>query len=232
MLNTATDMILRVPELRPHDIRAYDIAWSLHYTNLFGGHAPLPWDALSHTGLAYMLYIQDMRGKTEAPFSLALLLNNAAVAYVGEQVGSLQHYSREYEDLRVRTSQVIYARFNVSQELGDIPWDMVKRYDQQALAIEFRALFPQLKDNQDAPKLQYDISRYPTLVKARVEDYITLLKHNSINHNVVEVDTLFTVSDSLRPYLAAEIVEKETAGQQGKVDTEFRETKSIEEMRI
>jgi len=217
---TATGLQIDVEQFRLENVRAWDIGWSLHHVNLFGGHAPLPWDALSHIGLSYLLYINDVRGKTEVPFSLALLLAGSAKAYMGDTMNG--------NDIL----QIIYERFNVPQGPGSLDWDTLKKYDRQAAAIEFHALFPQLKDSQYAPKLQYDISKYPLLVKAKVADYITLLRHLAINNDVTDIDTLFAVTDSLKPYLAAEIVEKNAVEQQGHIDTEFRETKSIEEMRI
>jgi hypothetical protein len=235
MLNTANDLVVKVEAIRPEDIRAYDIAWALHHINRFGGHSPVPWDVLSHTGLAYMLYVQDVKGQTEVPFSLALLLHDAAEAYVGDMVWPLKHtvMADQFRQLEAHVLDVIYQRFNVPQEpLGPIDWDKVARYDKQAAAIEFHQLFPKLRGTQYAPPLVYDMSKYPVLIKGKVEDYITLLKHISINHGVEDVSALFSLSDSLRPYLTAEIEEAEATAEQGTVDIDIRETRSVEDLRV
>jgi hypothetical protein len=211
---TATGLQINIDQFKPEDVRAWDIAWSLHHLNLFNGHAPLPWDALSHTGLAYLLYVQDVKGKTEVPFSLALLLYAAGKAYeTPDELGAVGE----------TVWDAIYERFNVSQK--DIDWDSVRRYDKQATAIEFHILFP---DAKDVPQLEYPLSKYPLLVKAKPEDYVTMLKHLSINHGVANIAALFNTPESLRPYLAVPAEESEVATQTGKVSVEPRETQSIE----
>jgi len=106
--------------------------------------------------------------------------------------------------------------------------------DKQAVAVEFYQLFPKLRGTQYAPQLVYDIPKYPVLVKGKVEDYITLLKHLSINHGVGDVGTLFSVSDSLRPYIVmeAETAEETVVEQSGTPDIEVRESRSVEDLRV
>jgi hypothetical protein len=233
MLNTATDRLIRVENLHPDDVRAYDIAWALHHINTFGGHTPLPWDILSRTGLAYMLYVQDVRGHTEVPFSIALLLNNAAKAYAGDVNRSLEYtkLARPFKQLEVAILSAIFERFNVPQgSIGGIAWDKIDRYEKQALAVEFYSLFPNMRTAAHAPQLQYDIPRYPVLVKAKIGDYVTLLKHLSINNGVQDIATLFELPDSLQPYVAAETTAD--IEQQPQLTVEVRESRSIEGLEI
>lgn len=190
MLTTATGLQIDVEHMKPADVRAYDIAWSLSNLTRFNGHALLPWDLLSHVGLSYMLYIQDMKGKTEVEFALALLLHNAPKAYLGDNFPTNQLYGD--------VAAAIYARFLVSQEAFAVPWDMVERYDRQATAIEFQVLFPLA---QDRPKPEYEMAKFPILVKATVPNYIDSLKHYTINHGVADVLGLFEVSAELKPHV-------------------------------
>lgn len=197
MLTTATGLQIEVEHLRPEDIRAYDIAWSLSNLNRFNGHALLAWDVLSHVGLSYMLYIQDMKGKIETEFALALLLHNAPKAYLGD---TLDPASQRYIDV----ASVILARFLVNEDPMGLPWDMVTRYDRQATAIAYRALFPLAKNG---PQPEYEMPKFPVLVKAKVPDYISILKYATINHGVADVSGLFEVSPELKPYVISPPVE-------------------------
>jgi hypothetical protein len=220
MLNTVTGLQVNPESLKPEEVRAYDIAWALHHLNLFGGHTPVEWDALSHSGLAYMLYVQDTHGQTEVSFSLALLLTGTGKAYVESLV------------VCADVEGVIFKRFNIPQgPAAGMDWDQIDRYDKQATAIEFYHLFPHLRGTQHAPSFAYAMTKYPILVKAKVEDYITLLKHLSINHGVDDVGDLFALPESLRPYLKVSS-ETEEVVEQAHVDADLRETRSVEELQV
>lgn len=218
MLVTATGLQIDVERLKPADVRAYDIAWSLSNLARFNGHALLPWDLLSHVGLSYMLYVQELRGKTEVEFALALLLYNAPKAYLGDNHPADQCYGD--------VAAAIYARFLVSQEAYAVPWDMVERYDNQATAIAHRALFPLAKDG---PKPEYEMPKFPVLVKATVPNYIDLLKHLTINHGVADVSGLFEVSPELKPHVVPPPVSEISHED---VDIEPRDLSGIEGMTL
>jgi hypothetical protein len=222
MLVTATGLQVDVDHLKPSEIRAYDIAWSLHNLNLFRGHALIQWDALSHVGLSYMLYVQDMKGKIEAEFALALLLDSAPKAYLGD----IDPADQCYRDL----ASAILARFQISEEpLGPIPWDMVARYNRQAVAIAFHALFPAVKTG---PKLEYEVPRFPILVKAKPTDYISILKYAAINHDVADVPGLFEVSETMKPLVAEAVPLVSEVHQEGDVDIEVRDYSAIEKVTL
>ena len=219
MLTTATGLQVDVEHLTPADVRAYDIAWSLHHLNRFGGHALLPWDVLSHVGLSYWLYVQDMKGKIEAEFALALLLHSAPKAYVGD---NLDPTKQLYQDV----ASAIFARFQLSEEpLAGIPWDMVERYDKQATSIEYHALFPGAKDS---PKPEYEMPRFPILVKAKVPDFISILKFAAINHDVADVTGLFEVSEALKPHVAESTPPVVDVVHEDGVEIEVRDISAIE----
>ena len=228
MITTATGLQVDVEHLKPADVRAYDIAWSLHHLNRFGGHALLPWDVLSHVGLSYMLYVQDMKGKIEAQFALALLLHSAPAAYVGDiPYGTMGAGLR---NLEIELRSAIYRRFQVSEEpVGGIPWDMVERYDKQATSIEFHALFPGAKD---APKPEYEMPRFPILVKAKVPDFISILKFASINHDVADVNGLFEVSETLKPFVVEATPPVVDVVHEGDVEIEVRDYSAVEKAHL
>jgi len=203
-LNTACGLTVDVTDIKQTDIRAYDIAWSLHNTIRYNGHAPVAWDVLSHTGLAYMLYVQDLKGQTDQKFSLALLLHDAAETYVGDLVWALKHtdMGQEFNRFEKYVRQVIYSRFNLN--VDEVPWDLIERYDRQAGAVEFHKFFPHLEGTVYAPHYQYQLERVPTLIKAKVADYIELLKHLAINNGVQEVHQLFDLPEPLAGLVANE----------------------------
>ena len=87
---TVTGKFVDVLDLKPEDINAYDIAWALAHTNRYNGMAATPWDVLSHTGLAYMLYVKHTQGQTDPATVLALLLHDASEAYLGDIIGLLK----------------------------------------------------------------------------------------------------------------------------------------------
>jgi hypothetical protein len=103
----------------------------------------------------------------------------------------------------------------------------VGRYDQQATAIAFHILFPNVKNG---PKLEYEIARYPLLIKAKIPDYMDLLKHLSINNNVPEINDLFALPDAIKPILAAE--KAATPVIEHNVDIEVRDLSAIEKMTL
>lgn len=220
-LVTASGLCVDPEAIKPEEIRVYDVAWALHHNNLFmNGHAPVPWDVLSHTGLMYLLYVQDTKGKTTIPTSLGVMLYCADEAYPTDK-----------DD----TFYAICGRFGIDPVPdGNVDWNAVERYDKQARAIEFTTLFPALKDSKVAPQFVYHLDRLPRLVKAKVEDYVGLLKHLSINHGVEDIATLFAFPDALKPYMAAELAEA-TAGEtdsNASLNIEVRETKSVEDLRV
>ena len=218
MFNTISGLQINPEVLHPNELRAYDIGWGLHNLNLFGGQAPLQWDALSHAGLAYLLYVQGERGLTKVSTALALLLAGAHKAYLGDVA--------KHNGTPVLSA--VYKRFNVNEEpISEVEWDKVERYDRQATAIAFHTLFPNAKGG---PKLEYEIARYPLLIKAKVPDYMDLLKHLSINNNVPDVTDLFALPDAIKPILAAE--KAATPVVEHNVDIEVVDHSAIERMTL
>jgi hypothetical protein len=209
-LRTATGKMIEVTNLRPEDINAYDIAWALSNCNRYAGHTPVPWDVLSHTGLAYMLYVKDMKGHTDPRYSLAIMLHDAAEAYIGDMIGGLKNteVGKLFKELEERILEVVFARFNLklsdNPAVSDINWDIVNRYDWQAAHVEISAFFPEVASNPNCTQAQYAMGSYPTLIKAKVSDYIELLRYLAINGNVQGIDQLFSLPNDMKDRLALE----------------------------
>lgn len=203
-LRTASGRLIDTLNLKSEDINAYDIAWSLSNTNRYAGHTPVPWDVLSHTGLAYQLYVRDMKGVTDINYLLGLLLHDAAEAYLGDMLGPLKgtEVGKEFRRLEDKIIEKVFTRFGVQ----NIDWTVIDRYDHQATHIEISAFYPEMVGNNLFTQEQYHMDRYPTLVKAKVTDYIELLKQLSINEGVSEVGHLFELSDIMDRLVTVERV--------------------------
>ena len=219
---TATGLEIDLANLKPESIRIYDIAWSLSNTNRYMGHAPVQWDVLSHTGLVYALYGQDVKGQIDPLFSLVLLLHDAVEAYVGDMAWPLKHMSMagRYLELETDINSTIMKRFDISEMPGDVDWELIRHYDRLAASVELSRLFPHFKDSKS------DI--YPTLVKAKITDYVDIIKYLSINNNVSNITDLLYCSDAIK-----EILEKDTIhSEQSNVNFEKVNTNDIERLQI
>jgi len=230
-LGTITGKLLDVLDIKPEDINAYDIAWSLHNTNRYAGHTSVPWDVLSHTGLVYTLYVWDMRGSLDPNYSKALLLHDAAEAYIGDMIGGLKDspVGEAFRDLERKILRTVFQRFGLN--LDDIDWVIVDRYDHQAAHVEIRKFYPHLVSDPKVVQAQYPMERYPIMGVAKVPDYIELLKNLCINSGVQDIGSLFEIPDHLTGLLRED--SSTQAAQSGAVTTiEVRETASVENMTV
>lgn len=203
-LRTISGKLVDVTDLKPEDINAYDIAWALSHANRYAGHTPVAWDVLSHTGLTYMLYVRDLKGQTDLNYSKAIMLHDAAEAYIGDMIGHLKNSPvgdlfRELEEKILRT---VFKRFGMN--FDDIDWVVIDRYDHQAAHVEIMHFFPELKDNPNVTQAQYTLTWKPTFIKAKVSDYIEFIRNMCINTGVVDVSGLFEVTESIEPLLDEE----------------------------
>jgi hypothetical protein len=174
-------------------VRAYDVAWALHNTNMFHGHSPVPWDLLSHAGLVYRLYAQDVKGQVDVKTSLVLLLSRAPEIY--------DTYPDFLWDILSRFgvyAKDVLARENYLSAIG--------RYENAATAFEYSILFPQASN---PPKSDFVVGLPTILVKAKVSDYIELLKQLAITNSVTDIGALFHCSEFLQTYIDLEYAPKD-----------------------
>ena len=177
----------------PVDIMAWDIAWATHNLNRFCGHTLVPWDVLSHVGLVYMLAMQETRGALSNVDKLGLLLHDAPEAYLGDMSRPLKSAIPKYKEIEHNVLLAILARFGVRYD--QINWELVARYDNQALWIERQVLLPMFDglktDTIYTSCKQYDMPKLPTLAKAKPDQYIVLLQECAINANSPDLKNLF-----------------------------------------
>lgn len=222
---TATGLQIDIAKIKSDDIRIYDIAWSLHNINRYLGHTPVAWDVLSHIGLTYSLYVNDVRGKVDPLFSLALLLHDAAEAYAGDMIWPLKQLREAQQFLVFETNikSIIMKRFNINELSNDIDWKEIDYYDRLAAYIELDNLFPFFKDKFKSKKGFRKIQ----LVKAKISDFIETVKHLSINNNVLDIDDLYICPDFLKEYITQGISQIEY-----NTKFEVNDTKDIERLQL
>lgn len=229
-LYTITGQQVTIEALQPNQVRAYDIAWALSQQIRYNGHIPIAWDVLSHTGLAFMLYVHDCGGAIDPKIALGILLHDAAEAYVGDVVGGLRRTDKldGFNAIEEYVTQIIFRRFNLllTPELQL----MINRYDHQAAAVEIEKFFPpEIARLPGCTQYVYQSSFKPSLVKGKVADYIDVLKGYAIGQGAQDLQELFELPDKLKALLQQSdpaTVENE------RVTIEVRETASVEGLTV
>lgn len=189
--------------MRQGDLNIWDIAWGLKHLNRFTGQTPVPWSVLSHTGLCYMLLIQEQGQAVNPVDQLAVLLHDATEAYLGDVARPLKHTSMwdDYRQVEDALQTTIFQRFGIANAVTEETFALIKRYDNQALAIEFDRFFPTLRGHAYAPPYVYTQPNNPTLVDAMPQQFIEIAKYLAINCGTQDVQTLFAMPDTLLPYV-------------------------------
>lgn len=188
--------------MRPMDINIWDIAWPLSQINRFTGQTPVPWSVLSHTGLCFLL--MKLENPNANPVDqLAVLLHDASEAYLGDVIKPIKvtAFGETYRDMEDELMSVIFKRFGIAEAITQETFEMIKRYDNQALALEYDKLFPTLRGDPYVPKMVYPMEKPPVLIAARPEQFIEIVKYLAINCNVPDVQTLFTMPGTLKAYV-------------------------------
>ena len=185
------------------DINIWDIAWGLKHLNRFTGQTPVPWSVLSHTGLCYMLLMQEQGQKVNPVDQLAVLLHDATEAYLGDVARPLKQTGMwdEYRKVEDALQTTIFQRFGIAASVTEETFALIKRYDNQALAIEFDRFFPTLRGSAYAPPYVYTQPNNPVLADATPVQFIEVVKYLAINCSTQDVQTLFAMPDTLLPYV-------------------------------
>jgi hypothetical protein len=161
--------------------------------------------------------VQDVRDKVDCATSLALLLSAVGECYYAPEC---------HIDVCQRIIELVVNRFNISYD--DIDWEIVYKYTKTAIAVEYAAMFPYAKN---LPKPEYQLTRTPTLVKAKVTDYIELLRQLAIGNNVKDIGTLFYCPDFLQTCIKQE-KSRIDEGLYGNTTFDFRGTDDVDNMRV
>lgn len=191
--------------IKQTDINIWDIAWGLKHLNRFTGQTPVPWSVLSHTGLCYMLLMQEQGQKVNPVDQLAVLLHDATEAYLGDVARPLKQTGLwdEYRQVEDSLQTTIFQRFGIANAVTEETFALVKRYDNQALAIEFETFFPTLRGHAYAPPYVYTQPSNTALVAATPQQFIEIVKYLAINCATQDVQSLFAMPDTLQAYVGA-----------------------------
>jgi len=202
-LSLVSEKIIDLFDIKPADINAWDIAWGLSQANRYNGQTPVPWDVLSHTGMCYALYMLDNKGGNADPATaLAILLHDAAEAYLGEVVQPLKMIPQMawFSELEDSIAQTIFERFGLNWQSVD--WETVKYYDCIALTHEIHWLKPTTNNNPFFCRVvNVPIDKYRKLGKARPEEFIGLVCQGAKHFGAKDINALFEVPKILEPYI-------------------------------
>jgi hypothetical protein len=194
---TISGRLIDSRNFKASDVRAWDIAWSLHYTLRYNGHTPVAWDVLSHTGLVYQL---ALHGEKEISLidQLGILLHDAAEYAIGDIISPVKCQYPEITKQEEKILRQIFLRFNA--EYDAVNWKLVKKYDLEALWTEQKLL-------NRGGDLFYGGKGYHSpiteLIKVKCVDYVAMLKHLAINRHAPNVTGLLAVPHILVPYIGA-----------------------------
>lgn len=194
--------IYDVFDFRPEDVNIWEIASALSMMVRFGARCPINWDVLSHVGLCYLLAKDDM-AKTEPlspELTAGILLHDAAEGYLWDVPSPLkmQEEMMFFKELEEAVLFNICTAFGVPYH--DIPWDVVARYDKQALHIEARAMFPQNSDTVKWCPEVYPMSKTYPLTKIFPSDWVGIARDIAINSDSPYKAKLLAMPAVLEPY--------------------------------
>lgn len=136
-IKVASGHYVDLQEPDPNTIDLESIAYALSKTCRYGGHCPTFYSVAEHCVLACILAIAD---KVDTWTLQAILLHDAAEAYLGDVVKPLKLLLPEYEDLEQRMDGAITTRFDVDLIVYE---DAIKTYDRAMLEIEKCQMWPE-----------------------------------------------------------------------------------------
>lgn len=120
----------------PATIDIESIAKALSKICRFGGHCPRFYSVAEHSILACNLALNDgVRGKE----LMAVLLHDAAEAYIGDMVKPLKVLMDQYRESEEKVEAAVAKRFNVNFNLFR---GTIKRYDRAMLKAEKMFFWP------------------------------------------------------------------------------------------
>ncbi len=131
--------------LRPESETIFltDIARALSQLCRFGGHSPRFYSVAEHSVLAYWMAINE--GENEET-QAAVLLHDAAEAYIGDVVRPLKDMLPELRVIEERMNDAIGERFGIDFNRHH---DTIKTYDNLLLKSEKRSLWPNDREEWD-----------------------------------------------------------------------------------
>ena len=136
-IKVADGHYLDLVETDPATIDLYSIATGLSQTCRFGGQTPRFYSVAEHSYLAAAMALDD---GLNAEVVRAILLHDAAEAYIGDVVKPLKLLLPEYAVIEQRIEAAIGRRFDIDFEEHTVT---IKRYDRQMLKAEKMHFWPE-----------------------------------------------------------------------------------------
>lgn len=194
--------------LKVEDVKVWDWAWGLNHTPRWSGATPVFWSVLSHTGLVRQLAFQGEKGQVNPVDELGILIHDASEALGFSDLPTPIKQDPSfafYRESEQRVLDTIFARFGLKRE--DFNWELIKRYDQQALYIEWCKFFGHFRGHRSEirPAYPIEVSKIGPLVVAKPLDYVEHLRHLTINlaltYNIPDINDLFLMPETLAAYV-------------------------------
>jgi len=135
-IKVASGHYLNLVDPKPSDIDIESIASALSKICRFGGHCPRFYSVAEHCIHAQTLAY--LAGHDREP-RLAVLLHDAAEAYIGDMVKPLKNLIPEYSVFETKIEAAIGARFGID---FDEHADKIKQYDRSMLKTEKMTMWP------------------------------------------------------------------------------------------
>jgi len=196
------------------DVKVWDWAWGLNHQGRWSGATPVMWSVLSHTGLVYELGMRETAGKLSVIDQMGLLLHDAAEGYIVDMPRPIKHtvVGEAFQRAETTIAEVLFRRFGIEQDM--LNWELIKRYDNQALWIEWEHFFQE--ERKAYPNLHtcvYTMDPMSVELKAaKPLDYVNHLRHLALvlreHVQIPNFNELFECPERLRPYAMPAVEQK------------------------
>ena len=140
---TYTGKLISVTDPKPSDVDIVDIAHALSMTCRFGGHCRDFYSVAEHSVHVYEIGKSRINDRQYDRYNLALLLHDAAEAYIGDLITPLKRNLGGVPELEWKWLQAIEQRYNLESLLTENQPD-VKKADLTILSVEILSLFDQV----------------------------------------------------------------------------------------
>ena len=154
-VTTFTGKQIRLRDMQVEDVDLRDIAWSLAHTNRYNGHCPLPRTVAAHS-IRMTKWVRGSVGlDTVAVVKSAVLLHDAAEAYIGDISAPLKDQTKVGEvisPLEWHINDVIHRKFGLEWPLPEELREYIKVLDKHSAREEMRAAWPKLYGAPDDPE--------------------------------------------------------------------------------
>lgn len=162
-IETYTGAKIFIPPTESNEYRIEDIAHSLSLQCQFNGHCKFFWSIAQHTLLAY-----KMARMAYPEYAQAVLLHDAAEAYIGDLPRPIKGLIQEFAEIEYVLLCGIFKEFDVN--IDDM--NHIKPVDNIALAVATQIVMSSrgMGWNLFTPEMCFLIERHPQLSEMVVEE--------------------------------------------------------------